>query len=115
MYHPTRVLSLLLSAALALTAVPFAAASAQTRSIKVHSYDLDLTTSAGQAELQRRIDRAVGNVCGSAVGARMDELASYASCSKVARASAMSQYDVAVKAAHDAQVATRQNRDVIVR
>jgi UrcA family protein len=115
MYHPTRALSLLLSAALALTAVPFAAASAQTMSIKVHSYDLDLTNSAGQAELQHRIDRAVGHVCGPAVGARMDELASYASCSKVARARAMSQYDVAVKAARDSKFANGQNPDVIVR
>ena len=114
MIYRVRSAAMLLSAAVVLASVPLAA-SAQTRSINVHSYDLDLTNSAGQAELQHRIDRAVGHVCGSPVGARMDELASYASCSKVARANAMSQYDVAVKAAHDAQVANRQNRDVIVR
>jgi UrcA family protein len=114
MIHRVRPAAMLLSAAVVLASVPFAAV-AQTRSIKVHSYDLDLTSSAGQAELQRRIDRAVGHVCGPAVGASLDELSSYASCSNVARASAMSQYDVAVKAAHDAQVATLQNRDVIVR
>jgi UrcA family protein len=114
MTHRVRPAAILLSAAVALASIPFAA-TAQTKSIRVHSYDLDLSTGAGQAELQRRIDRAVGHVCGSGVGARMEEIASYASCSKVARASAMSQYDAAVRAAHDATVAARQNRDVILR
>jgi UrcA family protein len=114
MFHRVRPAAILLSAAMALASIPLAA-TAQTKSIRVHSYDLDLSTSAGQATLQRRIDRAVGQACGPAVGARMDELASYASCSKVARAGAMTQYDAAVRAAHDATVATRQNRDVIVR
>jgi UrcA family protein len=114
MFHRVRPAAILLSAAVALTSIPLAA-NAQTKSIRVHSYDLDLSTGAGQAELQRRIDRAVDRACGPAVGARMDELASSASCSKVARANAMTQYDAVVRAAHNATVATRQNQDVILR
>jgi UrcA family protein len=95
-----------------LASIPLAA-NAQTKSVRVHSYDLDLSTGAGQAELQRRIDRAVGQACGPAVGARMDELASYASCSTFARANAMTQYDAVVRNAHNATVATRQNPDVV--
>jgi UrcA family protein len=114
MFHRVRPAAILLTAAVALTSVPLAA-NAQTKSIRVHSYDLDLSTGAGQATLQRRIDRAVEQACGPAVGARMDELASYASCSKVAHANAMPQYDAAVRAAHTATVASRQNPDVVVR
>jgi UrcA family protein len=106
MTHRMRSAALLLSVAVALTSVPLAAASAQTKSIKVHSYDLDLSTSAGQQELQHRIQRAVERVCGSAVGARMDDIMSYAACTKAAQARAMSQYEVVVRTAHDPKVAT---------
>ena len=104
-----------LSAALALASAPFSASLAQTRSVKVHSFDLDLSSKTGQAELQRRIHYAVDQVCGPSGGREMDDIMSRASCSKAARASAMSQYDVMVSAAHDGKVATGQNRDVIVR
>ena len=114
MYHPTRAHALLLAAALALTAVPFAA-SAQTRSVKVHSFDLDLATAAGQATLQQRIHHAVDQVCGPATGARMDEIMSSEACSKAAQVKAMSQYEAVVRAAHEGKVAAGQGQDVIVR
>jgi UrcA family protein len=112
--------ALLLSTALALTSVPLAASFAQagnvqTQSIRVHSFDLDLATGAGQAELQRRIHHAVEKVCGPTGGVAMDDIMSYASCSKTAQASAMTQYEAMVRAAHDGKVASAQNRDVIVR
>ena len=110
-----RSAALLLAAGLALTFVPLSAASAQTRSVKVHAFDLDLATKAGQAELQRRIDRAVEQVCGSAAGARMDEILSYASCTKAAQSNAMSRYEAVVRTAHDAKLAGGQNRDLVVR
>jgi UrcA family protein len=112
MIHRIRPAALLLSVAVALTSVPFAAASAQTKSIKVHSYDLDLSTGAGQQELQRRIQHAIGQVCGSAAGARMDDIMSYAACAKAAQARAMSQYEAVVRTTHDPKIATG---DVTVR
>jgi len=115
MYHPMRAHALLLSAALALTAVPLAAASAQTRIVKVHSYDLDLATAAGQETLQQRIHHAVDQVCGPATGARMDEIMSAQACSNVAQVKAMNQYEAVVRAAHEGKVASRQSQDVIVR
>lgn len=112
MTHRMRPAALLLSVAVALTSVQLAAASAQTKSIKVHSYDLDLSTSAGQQELQRRIQRAVERVCGSATGARMDDIMSYAACTEAAQAKAMSQYEAVVRTTHEPKVATG---DVTVR
>jgi UrcA family protein len=106
---------LLLSASLALASTAVGAACAQTRSIKVHSFDLDISTKAGQVELQRRIARAIDQVCGPSVGGRMDDIMAYASCSKTAQASALSQYEAVVRAARDAKLANGQNRDVIVR
>ena len=106
MTYRIRPAALLLSVAVALTSVPVAAASAQTKSIKVHSYDLDLSTSAGQQELQHRIQHAIGQVCGSGAGARMDDIMSYSACIKTAQAKAMSQYEAVVRTAHDTKVAT---------
>jgi UrcA family protein len=114
MHHPIRTTALLLCASVALTTISFAA-SAQTRSIRVHSFDIDLTTTAGQTELQQRIHHAVDQVCGPSTGANMDNIAAYASCSKAASASAMVQYDAMVKASHDGKLASRQTRDVAVR
>ena len=114
MHNRFRNTALVLSAVLALTSVPLAA-SAQTRSVKVHSYDLDLATAAGQATLQQRIHHAVDQVCGPATGARMDEIMSAQACSNVAQVKAMTQYEAVVRAAHEGKVASRQSQDVIVR
>ncbi len=105
MTHRMSPAALMLSVAVALPSVPFTAAFAQTKTINVHSYDLDLSTSAGQQELQRRIQHAVERVCGSAAGARMDDIMSYAACTKAAQSRAMSQYEAVVRTAHDPKVA----------
>jgi UrcA family protein len=112
-YH-IRSFTLLLGTALMLASAPLFPASAETRSIRVHSFDLDLNSDAGQAELERRIYRAVEQVCGPS-GVTMDEIMSYRACIKSAQASAFSQFEVMIRAAHDAKVATDQNRDVVVR
>ena len=112
MTYRIRPAALLLSVAVALTSVPVAAASAQTKSIKVHSYDLDLSTGAGQQTLQQRIQHAIKQVCGSGAGARLDDIMSYSACIKTAQAKAMSQYEAVVRTAHDTKVATG---DVTVR
>ena len=123
MNHRIRPVTLLLCMALVPASVATSSAqagsaqtqSAKTQSVRVHSFDLDLATKAGQAEFQRRIYHAVEQVCGPSGGVTMDERMSYGACGKAARASAMSQYDVVVRAAQDGKVATNQDRDVIVR
>jgi UrcA family protein len=113
MHYRFRNTALLLSAVLALTSVPLVA-SAQTRIIKVHSYDLDLSSPAGQAELQRRINQAVDQACGSAAGARMDVIMARNACSKTAQVDAVAQYD-AVVAARQEKVAAAQRGNEAVR
>jgi UrcA family protein len=113
MYRPTS--ALLLSAALLMASAPFAASPAQTRSISVHSYDLDLSTQAGQAEMQHRIQRAVNRVCGPSVGANLDDVTAAVACSKTAQANAMSQYEAMVKAAQDRHLAGGKTPDLVVR
>lgn len=60
-----RTLSLALAAASAL-AIPAIASAAenQTQSVRIAYKDLDLTTEAGQKELDRRMDKAARDVCG---------------------------------------------------
>lgn len=58
--------SLALAAAFAL-ATPIAASAAdeaETQTVGVTYKDLDLTSEAGKAELERRLDNAARNVCG---------------------------------------------------
>jgi UrcA family protein len=81
-------------------------AMAEDKSVRVTSWDLDLTTDAGRATFQHRIASAVEQVCGPSGSVTMDERMNYLSCSKSARASAMSQMEVAVKAAQERKVAT---------
>ena len=54
----------ILAAALAATAFAVPAAAADTETVAVRYADLDLSTSAGQAQLERRIDSAAREVCG---------------------------------------------------
>ena len=54
----------ILAAALLGAATVFAVPAAAQSSVAVKYADLDLTTSAGQARLERRIDKAVREVCG---------------------------------------------------
>jgi UrcA family protein len=115
MYNRIRPVFLLLCASLALTSAPLAAGFAETTSVRVHSFDLDLSTRTGQAELQRRIHHAVEQVCGPSGGVTMDDVMSYAACSKAAQSGAMSQYEAMVRSVQDGKVAAEQSRDVIVR
>jgi UrcA family protein len=55
--------SLALALATAVVAVPAAAAAEQPPSIAVHYTDLDLTSAAGQKQLDRRLERAAREVC----------------------------------------------------
>jgi UrcA family protein len=92
--------SVLLSATLLLTAVPLAANSAETRTITVKVNDLDLDGDAGRAVLRARIDRAVETICGDVHMRTTWALRAHAiSCSNVARASAISQFDTLVATA----------------
>jgi UrcA family protein len=52
-----------LALSLAVIATP---AAAETQSVNVSYADLNLDTSAGQAELNSRIDAAAGRICGKA-------------------------------------------------
>ena len=54
----------ILAAAALGAATVFAVPAAAQSTVAVKYADLDLTTSAGQARLERRIDRAVREVCG---------------------------------------------------
>ena len=83
-------------------------AMAGDQSMRVTSWDLDLTTDAGRAIFERRIAHAVEQVCGPSGGVTMDERMDYLSCSRSAQAGAMSQMEVAVKAAQERKVATAQ-------
>lgn len=56
-------LALALSAAAALS-VPAMAADDQPNRTSVRYHDLDLSTEAGQKELDRRLDKAARQVCG---------------------------------------------------
>jgi UrcA family protein len=56
----------ILAAALGAATVFAAPAAAETPpSVAVRYADLDLSTTAGQVQLERRIDRAVRSICGS--------------------------------------------------
>ncbi|HEY2008295.1 MAG TPA: UrcA family protein [Rhizomicrobium sp.] len=78
------------------------------RSVRVTSWDLDLTTDAGRDTFARRIAHAVDQVCGPSGGVTMDERMNYQSCSNTAQAGAMTQMEVAVRAARERKVATAQ-------
>lgn len=68
---------LLLFAAMAgLTTTAYAYDRYETRSIAVAAVDLDLSTSAGVAELYRRVSRAVDRICDGDRDCRQDAWAS---------------------------------------
>lgn len=93
--HPARSIILAsLSATLLFAAGPLAAA--ETRSIAVQSGDLNLAKGADRAALQQRIAHAVDGICGSAHARTTAEVQAYATCSKVAHASAAAQSDAMV-------------------
>ena len=63
--------------ALVLASAP---ALAQPPSATVRTADLDLATPTGVARLDRRIDHAVEEICGTAVAADLDGLAAIGRC-----------------------------------
>ena len=83
-------------------------AMAQTQSVKITSWDLDLTSQTGRDEFQGRIHRAVEQVCGPTGGVTMSERMNYVTCSKAARADAMAQFQVAVDAARSQKMVAAQ-------
>jgi len=88
---------------------------AESRSVKVHSFDLDLATEVGQKELKRRIHHGIEQVCGPSGGVTMDEIMSYAACSKAAQANARVQLESLVRAAHDRKLAGEEAADIVIR
>lgn len=108
-----RTTCLLAVTALMLASVPLRAGFAETRSVRVHSFDLDLASPTGQAEMQRRIQHAIDQVCGPTGGVTMDDRMSVLSCSRNAQASAMTQFAHMVEAARQGKMAS--NGDLIVR
>ena len=69
-----RMQSLVLALTAAVLAVPAVAAEDQPPTVGVHYSDLDLTSEAGQKQLDLRLERAARNVCGmneTRVGSRL--------------------------------------------
>lgn len=99
---------------LAVTALMLASTAgfAETRSVRVHSFDLNLASTTGQAEMQRRIHHAIDQVCGPSGGVTMDDRMTDLSCSRNAQASAMTQFEHMVEAARQGKLAS--NADVII-
>ena len=96
--------SILLSATLLLTAIPFAASAAEAPTIKVRVNDLNLDSDTGRAVLKGRIDQAIEQVCGNVATRTTWALRARAiSCTNAARAGATSQFDVLVAAARSSK------------
>lgn len=85
-----------LSATLILAAIPLAAGAAETRTVTVQSGDLNLANNSGRAVLQQRIAHAVQAVCGPDYARTTADIQAYATCSKQARADAVSQVNTMV-------------------
>jgi UrcA family protein len=82
----------LLTAFAATIAIAPAAASPSKPATHIVRYaDLDLTSEAGRATLDRRINQAVRVVCGSASSAALQDRLSVERCSATARAYAKAQ------------------------
>lgn len=73
-------------------------AAAETITRHVHYADLNLTTPAGKASLERRVRTAVSAVCGSFVqaGGNLVEMRNIRTCRRKSHASARSQMNVAI-------------------
>nr|WP_295373157.1 UrcA family protein [uncultured Sphingosinicella sp.] len=67
------------AAASALLLATPALAQTETMTVEVRTADLNLASVAGQAQLQRRISAAAGQICGAAPRS-LDMLAAHTSC-----------------------------------
>ncbi|HWH22495.1 MAG TPA: UrcA family protein [Allosphingosinicella sp.] len=79
-------------------AIP-ATAHAQDRSVAVSYADLDLTSAAGVAQLDRRISGAIGRVCGKADHLDLEAITDLRSCRASAQARVSEQRAIALAAA----------------
>lgn len=91
---PIAATTLTLAAALA-TFTPVQAAEVTTKSVRVSYADLDLATAEGAKTLDKRIGKAIYQVCGLA-GTDIHSRASWAACAKDARAGAKPQVELAM-------------------
>jgi UrcA family protein len=96
MFHRSNTAAAVFSAALVLAAIPVAAGAAETRTVVVHSQDLNLTADAGRAALQQRIAHAVGMVCGTDFARTTQDIQAYATCRKQVLASTAPQFNLVV-------------------
>src|SRR5665213_233632 len=109
--------SILLSAALLLSAIPLTASAAEAPTVTVRVKDLNLDSDTGRAVLRSRIDQAIERVCGDVHMRTTWALRARAiSCTNAARAGAISQFDVLVAAARSSKkVAADSNNTPSVR
>lgn len=105
------ILSLMVAAAAlapaGLTAQPVDGSELVTA--RVSFADLNLSSPAGRASLDRRIEHAIDGICGQLPSANLDMAAPVAKCRAVAKASASSQRQLAVATAQRStiQIAAR--------
>lgn len=97
----TRIVLPALALGLAVVAAPAAAQS----NVAVRYNDLDLTKTAGRDVLERRLDRAVRNVCGDRPSRNLTMMAGYKACIADARASYQNQVELALNNANARRVA----------
>ena len=89
---------------LALTAAISAPAAAQSTA-KVAIGDLNLTTEAGRAAMETRLNIAVRNVCGQRPMRNLSQLANYRQCIRDAHGSYQEQVRIALNNANARRVA----------
>jgi UrcA family protein len=105
------IASLFLAAGLMVIAAP--AGAAETRSVLVHSDDLNLASETGLAALRQRVNNAVHEVCqGTGWGFALAAGRAQEACSSKALAAAMPQIDALLEAAQTNRVAANQGVSV---
>ena len=90
-------ISLIIAAALAIPAA--ASAQSEQPSTRVSYADLNLSTPAGRATFDRRIQHAIDGMCGRAPSGNLDAAAPIWKCRSAAEASAASQRQLAYQGA----------------
>ena len=85
--------------------------ASEQQSVRVSFADLNLASPGGRAALDRRLSRAVDQVCGMAEPANLDQAAPIDRCRKAAQASASSQRQVAISTAQQRSTIQLAARD----
>ena len=78
--------------------------SAQADTRRVSFADLDLTSPAGQAQLDRRLEDAVRQVCGSAYPVDLQTVTEVQRCRRETRANIQAQRNDALAQAHNRRI-----------